>query len=662
MIGTISIECNAKNPNMPLHPLRAYINSPSSLRIMNVPRKIGKWNINKVTIVAIYPDSTQQTAECILTGGVWVGTIEGSTTAGTLAQGYSILADGVDENGNDVTGYVLGKGDVEIMQSSSTPEPEPSTTFVRLQDDGTGAKDGVMYPTESGYMIQQNGEAHLLGTPFDQITAYVDSQISSKAEISSVPTKTSDLSNDAGFITSTEVYALYSSPLTDTKINVDSNGDLVEKKTIDQIGVWYVKGVYDGSIQIFDYWTSIPTLNGMILSGLIQDRAGKYLPAQWSTEVSEITIEKIFDFVYYDRTIRISIKKSEAYQIPFEIETGRISLAYNYYPILSVSQLSNDAGYLTEHQSLSDYYTKSQTSSSVELYTKFETKADLSAIPTKTSELSNDSGFITEATYIEDANENRINADRSVFQILSGEYQLADIPQSDQIWHVVGTYQNQPIDTILSNSNDYSWSDGSNTLQYLEYYPNDFVWLWNNIDSANETSKWNAALTFNYTGTEMSAIRYSRTKLATEGFVATYTNDSIFKAMPYNEISSAHQYQNVVYLEDRAIQHVALSNANTVLQLPNIIYDEKTCDFIVDVTNNCLSNGTAISAQFSLAGLIGTDFNILVPKGQDFSEMTTMEANEIAEFYFTKTSFQLSGITTWKVAKQTVENYTIQTI
>ena len=195
MIGTISIECNAKNPNMPLHPLRAYINSPSSLRITNVPRKIGKWNINKVTIVAIYPDSTSQTAECVLTGGVWVGTIEGSTTAGTLTQGYTILADGVDENGNDVTGYVLGKGDVEIMQSSSTPEPEPSTTFVRLQDDGTGAKDGVMYPTENGYMIQQNGEPHLLGTPFDQITAYVDTQVSSKAEISDVEDLSNSLSN-----------------------------------------------------------------------------------------------------------------------------------------------------------------------------------------------------------------------------------------------------------------------------------------------------------------------------------------------------------------------------------------------------------------------------------------------------------------------------------
>lgn len=45
--------------------------------------------------------------------------------------------------------------------------------------------------------------------------------------------------------------------------------------------------------------------------------------------------------------------------------------------------------------SLSDYYVKSETSSSSEISTVFETKADISSIPTKTSQLSNDSDFIT---------------------------------------------------------------------------------------------------------------------------------------------------------------------------------------------------------------------------------------------------------------------------
>ncbi len=60
----------------------------------------------------------------------------------------------------------------------------------------------------------------------------------------------------------------------------------------------------------------------------------------------------------------------------------------------TVSAFTNDAGYLTEHQSLDDYYTKEQVDSK---------DADLSArvekialgVPTKTSELMNDSDYIT---------------------------------------------------------------------------------------------------------------------------------------------------------------------------------------------------------------------------------------------------------------------------
>jgi len=48
MIGVIDVEIQAKNPNLPLWPLRAYINSPSSIRLRNVPRKVGQWQITSV--------------------------------------------------------------------------------------------------------------------------------------------------------------------------------------------------------------------------------------------------------------------------------------------------------------------------------------------------------------------------------------------------------------------------------------------------------------------------------------------------------------------------------------------------------------------------------------------------------------------------------------
>ena len=45
---------------------------------------------------------------------------------------------------------------------------------------------------------------------------------------------------------------------------------------------------------------------------------------------------------------------------------------------MSVSQLENDVGYLTAHQPLSDYYTKSETSSASQLSDALSSKAELS--------------------------------------------------------------------------------------------------------------------------------------------------------------------------------------------------------------------------------------------------------------------------------------------
>lgn len=80
-------------------------------------------------MTATYPDKTRKTAQCVLAGGVWVGTIEGSQASGTCTNGYTVIADGIDENGNHVRGYVLGRGDVEILKEDGTPIEDP-THFV----------------------------------------------------------------------------------------------------------------------------------------------------------------------------------------------------------------------------------------------------------------------------------------------------------------------------------------------------------------------------------------------------------------------------------------------------------------------------------------------------------------------------------------------------
>lgn len=78
MIGTIDVAVEAKSPNFPLFPMRAFVGSPSSIRVRNVPKRVGDWNISRVYLTVVYPDGTIKQADCVQTGGVWVGTVEGT--------------------------------------------------------------------------------------------------------------------------------------------------------------------------------------------------------------------------------------------------------------------------------------------------------------------------------------------------------------------------------------------------------------------------------------------------------------------------------------------------------------------------------------------------------------------------------------------------------
>lgn len=132
MIGTLNVAVNAANPNIPLKTLFAYIHSPSSIRIIDVPKKIGKWIITQVYFTANYPDNRIVTAQCVLTGGCWTGTIVGSTVTGTSLNGYTISANGIDENGNPITGYVLGKGSVEILDADTKLAPTDPIFYIHV--------------------------------------------------------------------------------------------------------------------------------------------------------------------------------------------------------------------------------------------------------------------------------------------------------------------------------------------------------------------------------------------------------------------------------------------------------------------------------------------------------------------------------------------------
>lgn len=134
MIGSIDIKVCSANPNVPLKTLFAYVESPSNLRLIDVPKKIGKWMINEVIITATYPDNSIVSSSCVLTGGCWTGTIYGSTSVGKSLNGYTISANGIDENGEPIEGYVLGKGDVVILDADGRTIIDGKVTYLHLLD------------------------------------------------------------------------------------------------------------------------------------------------------------------------------------------------------------------------------------------------------------------------------------------------------------------------------------------------------------------------------------------------------------------------------------------------------------------------------------------------------------------------------------------------
>ena len=245
MIGSINIRVNAAQPNKQLCDLFAFQGSPSSIRVLDVPRSIGDWEITSVKLVVAYPNNNTVERVATRVGNVWVATIEGCAICGKVESGYEILADGIDEQGNPVEGYVLGKGNVFVLENSIDVERLVSKFTVRylknLPDipsvgdlvDFNGTMklfDGHDWISMGGDVndttitIEKNGvevgsfttnasEATTIDIPVPSTTSELvnDSGFITSSDIPTIPSQTSDLVNDSGFITASAIPSTVSS-------------------------------------------------------------------------------------------------------------------------------------------------------------------------------------------------------------------------------------------------------------------------------------------------------------------------------------------------------------------------------------------------------------------------------------------------------------------
>ena len=193
----------------------------------------------------------------------------------------------------------------------------------------------------------------------------------------SIPKRTSQLTNDSGYLTEHQSLADYYTkeqtnnliPVRTSQLANDSdyvNGADVDNRIDHKMPVNVSQLANDaGYLDRDDLNGSFKTINGesIVGSGDIAVTAGGSI------------------------AVDAELSADSTNPVQNKVITGRINELAAAIPT-KTSQLTNDSGYLTEHQSLENYYTKEQTDSSI--------NAVKTAIPTKTSQLTNDSGYLTE--------------------------------------------------------------------------------------------------------------------------------------------------------------------------------------------------------------------------------------------------------------------------
>ena len=272
----------------------------------------------------------------------------------------------------------------------------------------------ISIPTKTSQLTNDSG---FITNEVDNLTNYyteteINGLLNNKADKSSVPTKLSQLNNDTGFITNAvdnlTNYYLKSETYTKTEVN-----DLIGQiKTI--------------SIQVVD---TLPTTGESNIIYLVPKEGSKddvYNEYIWVNNAWELIGSTQIDLTGYATEDWVNTQIA------------------NFLTESQITQLINN--------SLANYYTQEQVNNLL------DNKADKSSIPTKTSDLTNDSGYITKSV----DNLDNYYTETEINSLLGNKANTSDIPtKTSQLTNDSGYIDN----TVNDLENYYKKNETYNQTQ-----------------------------------------------------------------------------------------------------------------------------------------------------------------------------------------------------
>lgn len=326
-----------------------------------------------------------------------------------------MVADGLDENGITVNGYVLGCGDLYVLDNDTNLEPlvdksyvkycasTPSTpmrgdlvvvvengnTIVKIYN-GTEWKNQTLF-TKTSDLVNDSGFITASAIPQD-ISAFQND--AGYITASALPTNISELENDVGYITSSAIPSNVGAFANDA-------GYITESAIPSSLGAFYNDVGYLTSVswgEVLGKPSNLSDFNndvGFITASAIPQNVSSFV-----NDVGYITASALPSNVS-------------------ELNNDSGFITASAVPS-NVSEFNNDVGYLSA-VSWNDIQNKPAIPSTTNDLTNNSGFITASAIPSNVSSFNNDVGYITASqvptpSFIQDEDENKIEADLSTHQ------------------------------------------------------------------------------------------------------------------------------------------------------------------------------------------------------------------------------------------------------
>lgn len=199
MIRSFEVKLNAAHPELPLMEASAIVGSTSTAFISRVPASIGSWHITRVYVQAEYPDGTTTTVAATMgAAGIYTATLPATQTSGRVRGGFCVLADGIDELGEPVTGYILGMADMAVYTRDLTVIPGFNGVAMHYFDNApTLAKKGDVAPFDGVLKMYDGAQWVAFGAEVDLSDYYTKEETDEAIERVAAYYITADAQGDA---------------------------------------------------------------------------------------------------------------------------------------------------------------------------------------------------------------------------------------------------------------------------------------------------------------------------------------------------------------------------------------------------------------------------------------------------------------------------------